>query len=276
MFNAKSSNGRSMNDPAADRSISGTVFDIHRSSMHDGPGIRTTIFLKGCPLTCLWCHNPESRSARPQVADAPRAGDPPVTIGRTMLVAEVMEIVRQDVAYYRQSGGGITISGGEPTTQWLFCRALLEAAKKENLHTCLDTSGFNKPEVFLDLLPLVDLFLWDYKATGESLHHHLTGVSSDTIRRNFELLYDHGASLFIRAPMIPGVNDSEEHLKAIANLAESHPKLAGIEILPYHQIGLTKFDRLHIPRPDMETHVPDANDIARWRNHLPEQVVIDR
>ena len=263
MCNAKCLSERSMNNPSAGPGATGMVFDIHRAAMHDGPGIRTTVFLKGCPLRCLWCHNPEAWSMEPQLADAPCTEDAPV-----------MQIVRQDRPYYQGSGGGLTISGGEPTVQWAFCKELLQAARGEGISTCLDTCGFNKSEVFLDLLPLVDLFLWDYKATGEPLHSKLTGVPSGPILKNFELLYQNGASLFIRAPMIPGVNDSDEHLLALAALAQDYPKLVGIEVLPYHKIGLTKFDRFHLPRPILETHVPDAEDLARWRRFLPSQILI--
>lgn len=257
-----------------ENSTRGIVFDIQRAAMHDGPGIRTTVFLKGCPLRCAWCHNPESWLPQPQEAEPGRPGDPRVIFGQERSVDDIMDIVRKDAVYYETSGGGLTISGGEPTVQFDFCRALLQAARREGLHTCLDTCGYNQSSKFLELLPYVSLFLWDYKATGMVLHRELTGVSPDLIQQNFEMLYERNASITVRVPLVPGVNDTAEHLQAISDLAESFPNLAGIEILPYHEIGISKFDRLHLPRPALKTHVPDAHDMMRWRSHLPEKAMM--
>ena len=250
----------------------GIVFDIQRAAMHDGPGIRTTVFLKGCPLRCVWCHNPEAWLPQPQEAEPARPGEPRVIFGHHRSVEEVMDIVRKDRVYYEASGGGLTISGGEPTAQFDFCLALLQAARREGLHTCLDTCGYNNASKFLELLPYVSLFLWDYKATGS--HRELTGVSPEVIRKNFEMLYERNAPMLVRAPLVPGVNDSAEDLQAIADLAERFPNLAGIEILPYHDSGMSKFVRLHLPCPALKTHIPNANDMARWRSRLPEKAII--
>jgi len=255
-----------MNDLRPANDVRGIVFDIQRGAMHDGPGIRTTVFLKGCPLRCAWCHNPESRALQPQEADPVRPGDPCVIFGQEMTLEDVMREVRKDRIYYQKSGGGLTLSGGEPTVQFEFCRALLRAADREGIPTCLDTCGYNSPEKFLDLLPSVRLFLWDYKATGQTLHEELTGVSPELIRKNFEMLYERGASILIRAPLVPGINDSEEHLMALAQLVRDHPRLVGIELLPYHDAGLSKFDRLHMPRPILNTRPPDEDTKARWRD----------
>ena len=253
-----------MNDRESENGIRGIVFDIQRGAMHDGPGIRTTVFLKGCPLRCAWCHNPESWALQSQQAEPVHAGDPCVIFGQEMTVEDVMKEVRKDRVYYQKSGGGLTLSGGEPTVQFEFCRALLRAAVREGIPTCLDTSGYNRPEKFLELMPLVGLFLWDYKATGQALHQKLTGVSPELIRENFEILYAHGASILIRAPLVPGINDSEEHLQAIVQLARDHPRLAGLDLLPYHDAGLNKFDRLHLPRATLNTRPPDEDTKARW------------
>lgn len=249
----------------------GIVFDIQRGALLDGPGLRTAIFLKGCPLRCKWCHNPESWSRQPQSAAALHAGDAPVIFGREMTTEEVMEIVRKDRAYYQVSGGGLTISGGEPTVQFEFCHELLKRAHSEGIHTCLDTCGYNQTKVFLELLPYVSLFLWDYKATGAELHKRLTGVGDELIRRNFEALYERGAHILLRCPMVPGVNDTSEHLDAIAEIVRTHPTLAGIEIMPYHDIGLSKYDRLGIPRPECLPVVPTQEDKEQWRSAFLER-----
>lgn len=246
----------------------GIAFDIQRSSMNDGPGIRTTVFLKGCPLRCRWCHNPESWKIEPQQALPVRPGEPPVVYGDERTVEEVMSEVRKDRAYYEASGGGMTVSGGEPMVQFDFCRDLLKAAHNEGFHTCLDTSGCAPLDHYLAVLPYVDLFLWDYKATGRQTHRALTGVEPDLILKNFEALYEAGASLLLRCPLVPDANDSAEHLTAIARIGTQHPRLAGIEILPYHDIGLSKYDRLGMPRPDMVSRVPDEATKDRWREVL--------
>jgi len=250
--------------------MSGIVFDIQRGAMQDGPGIRTTVFLKGCPLRCQWCHNPESWSAQPQCVQAPCPKDPPTLFGREISVEDVLREVRKDKAYYESSGGGLSISGGEPTMQPEFCLNLLKAARSEGIHTALDTCGYIPKEVLLKVIPYVDLFLWDYKATGAPLHQSLTGVLPDLILENFETLYQKGASILLRCPLIPGVNDSPDHFKAIASYALDYPHLAGIEILPYHTIGLSKYDRLGIPRPKLVAEAPGEELKQRWRSYFKE------
>lgn len=254
-------------------SSTGIVFDIQRGAFHDGPGLRTTVFLKGCPLRCVWCHNPESWSPRPQTAAPLRPGETPVVYGREMTVGEVMRVVRRDRVFYKNSGGGLTISGGEPTAQWEFCRDLLQAARDEGIHTCLDTCGCGPEKNFAELAPCVELFLWDYKATGDALHKTLTGRPVAPILRNFQRLYASGASVLLRCPMVPGVNDTPEHFSAIARIAHEHPRLAGIEILPWHPAGLGKFDRLRMPRPNLQTHTPDEQMKSSWREFFENQGV---
>ena len=255
--------------------MSGIVFDIQRGAMHDGPGLRTTVFLKGCPLRCQWCHNPESWNVQPQNAKPAHAGEPPTLFGRELSVENVMREVRKDRAYYESSGGGLTISGGEPTMQFEFCRDLLKAAHGEGVHTCLDTCGLNRPAIFLELMPYVSLFLWDYKATGAGLHRSITGVSSEPILQNFETLYRRGASILLRCPLVPGVNDSPDHFKAIADYALDYPRLAGIEILPYHTNGLSKYDRLGIPRPKLVAEAPGEQLKETWRAYFKERGCVD-
>ncbi|MFO1477942.1 MAG: glycyl-radical enzyme activating protein [Verrucomicrobiota bacterium] len=250
-----------MNPRESNESVRGIVFDIQRGSFHDGPGVRTTVFLKGCPLRCAWCHNPESWSPDIQPACADGRNK---TCGREITAGEVLETAVKDRAYYMESGGGLTVSGGEPTQQFEFCLALLRLAREAGIHTCLDTCGFNRPEIFLALLPWVDLFLWDYKATGRERHLELTGVDNELILCNLELLARNRANILLRCPMVPGVNDTPDHFQALAELSRRHPGLKGIELLPYHATGRGKYATLGLPAPALAPHTPSAGDMARW------------
>jgi glycyl-radical enzyme activating protein len=274
----------------------GIVFDIQRCALNDGPGIRTAVFLKGCRLHCLWCHNPESRKADPEpfftrrkcaycglcqavcpnrcheVGDAGHVIDwKPCSVcgqcvaacphraleikGAAMTVESVLKIVLADLPYYKNSGGGATLSGGEPLVQFGFTRALLSQCKKEGIHTCLETCGYVPEAALMEVLPLVDLFLYDYKATGPD-HQRLTGVDNQRILSNLERLLDAGGAVILRCPLIPGVNDTDEHLAAIARMERRYPSLRGIEILPYHNFGSLKSEALG-EKPAME-FLPNA------------------
>ena len=242
----------------------GIVFDIQRSALNDGPGLRTTVFLKGCPLRCKWCHNPESWSREPQVNQSGKV------FGTSMSVEQVMEVVRLDKAYYASSGGGITISGGEPLFQLEFTLALLKAARAEGIQTCLDTSGFAPRAALQQVLPWVDLFHFDYKATGDALHHELTGVPRNKIVDNLEFLIQQNARIILRCPMLPEINDSDEHLDTIRSWASPHPnQIQQIDLLPYHSTGFHKYHELGMEASAMPFQVPTEDQIARWQNRLP-------
>jgi pyruvate formate lyase activating enzyme len=217
--------------------IIGIVFDIQRAAMHDGPGLRTTVFLKGCPLRCAWCHNPESQ------LDPVEVGKSGKVYGKSMTVSEVMDVVLADRTFYEKSDGGLTISGGEPTRQFAFCKAVLAAAREEGIHTCLDTSGQVPSNHLLELVPLVDLFHFDLKCSNPVDHQRWTGVDGELIHRNLDLLITCGARISLRCPIIPGVNDSEEHASQLLQW-ESHPGIEQVERLHYHTIGNSKFTDL--------------------------------
>lgn len=270
----------------------GMVFDIQRFALHDGPGIRTTVFMKGCPLRCIWCHNPESWSARPQlsfradlaggrprpapvssVAEMERlaASDPAgalTVIGRRMSVDEVMGQVLRDADYYAGSGGGLTLSGGEPLAQPGFAGALLHTAHAQGIHTCLDTSGFAPRRVVEAVAADVDLFLYDYKATDPARHRELTGAGRERIVENLDWLYGEGAHVVLRCPLVPGVNDSADHLVGIAALSARYPALEAVEVLPYHAMGRDKAERLGLPNPLAGLPTTDEATVAGWLDAL--------
>lgn len=220
----------------------GIVFDIQRFCVHDGPGIRTTVFLKGCPLRCAWCHNPESwrREPEPLVKENGQTK----LCGQEMTVGEVMDEVMVDYLYYRNSEGGVTLSGGEPMAQFEFTRALLQDAKRRGLHTCIETSGYAQSQKFNEIMPYVDLFLYDIKGTDPQAHKAHTGVGNRLILDNLELLHRNGAQILLRCPIIPGVNDSDTHLSGVAQLTERLPGISGVEIMPYHDMGKGKWKEL--------------------------------
>jgi len=291
--------------------MTGLVFDIQRCSLHDGPGIRTTVFLKGCPLACLWCHNPESISPAPelsfledrctrcgacvqicprrahQVADGRHliaraccaacgtcvAACPNQAlriVGEEMEADDVLGVAARDRAYYDRSGGGLTLSGGEPMLQFDFTLALLRGARARGLHTCLDTCGLASQEQFAQVLPFVDLFLFDYKATDPEQHRALTGATNEQLLEALAFLDARGAAVVLRCPLIPGVNDSAEHLAGIAALAARFPRVVGVEVMPFHTLGREKART--VGREVNLRDVPTADDatVARWLSALHE------
>lgn len=214
--------------------MTGIVFDIKRGGVKDGPGLRTSVFLKGCPLRCAWCHNPESQLPQPEAAmDG-------TICGRAMSVDEVMAEVLPDIPFYATSGGGMTLTGGEPLAQPDFALALAHAAKAAGIHVALDTSGHASWEMLARFLPAVDLFLYDFKAADPARHKALTGVDNALILANLEKLAAARARIFLRCPLVPGVNDDAHHLEAIAALTERLPSIEEVTLEPYHPLGLDK------------------------------------
>ncbi|MEW6410956.1 MAG: glycyl-radical enzyme activating protein [Candidatus Zixiibacteriota bacterium] len=218
--------------------IGGKIFDIKRYAIHDGPGIRTTVFLSGCPLDCLWCHNPEARNL--DTTD-------PTGKTRTVTVSEVMEEVTKDRVFYDQSGGGVTFSGGEPLFQIDFLEALCGASRRLGIRTAVDTCGHAPWADFERIYNDVDLFLYDLKLMDDNEHRHYTGESNRQILENLKLLTGKGSAVNIRIPLVPGITDTEANLDRIRDLVASLPGIARISLLPYNQFGEDKRRRFGLP-----------------------------
>ena len=295
--------------------ILGNIFDIQRFSVHDGPGIRTTVFQKGCPLKCIWCHNPESQKVTPSLAYYPKScigcgecvkvcpnachkidgeihifdrsactecgkcaeaciTDALTLFGRRASVCEIMDEVRRDKSFYDNSGGGLTVSGGEPLLQGEFLIELLRSAKNEGIATAIETSGFGKKEILLGAAEHTDVFLFDIKETDDTRHCELTGVKFTPILENLKLLDSVGANIVLRCPLIPGVNTRDEHLSAIADLAVSLSSVKEVNVMAYHTLGNGKYDALDMENK-MEGKSPMTGDekesmIAKIRDKIAE------
>ena len=260
------------------------MFNIQRFCVNDGPGIRTTVFLKGCPLSCAWCHNPESNSARPELfydadkcvscgrcvslcpqkahlmengrhqlrrescvrcmACAETHCPALAAAGETRRAEDVMAEVLRDRPFYQASGGGLTLSGGEPFFQEAFVLDLLRLAREAQVHTCVETCGFAPLSLLEQAARWVDLFLYDIKLTDPALHRQWTGVSNDRILENLRALDKMGAKTVLRCPVIPGVNDTPAHFQGVAKIANSLMHLQEIHLEPYHPLGVSKARRL--------------------------------
>jgi pyruvate formate lyase activating enzyme len=233
--------------------MKGLIFSVKRYSVHDGPGIRVTFFMKGCPLSCLWCHNPEGISPLPEtVTRTNRVGDREFSrneeVGKYYSVEDLLEIINKEKVFIDQSNGGVTFSGGEPMLQFEFLREALKACKSNGYHTAVDTSGYSSSENFKSLIPYTDLFLFDLKHLDNSKHKELTSVPNTLILENYNLLVGSGKDIIIRVPVIPGYNDDPENIRDLRNFLVK-TKICSIKkicLLPYHKIGSSKYKRFNI------------------------------
>lgn len=289
--------------------LKGLVFDIQRFSIHDGPGIRTTVFLKGCPLSCLWCHNPESQDAKPEIfftaskcigclfcvrmcerrghrfehgkhifdrSRCIRCGGCtkecyPQALeiaGKTMSAEEVMTEVLKDRAFYETSGGGMTLSGGEPLMQFEFTREILKAAKAAGLSTCLETCGYASRERVMAVAPLTDLFLYDVKETDAAKHREYTGVPNDRILANLSALSAAGARIVLRCAIVPELNDRPDHFATLAGLAESLSGVQAVDVLPYHPLATSKSQRLGKAPRLSDVQTPSDEKVRGWLDSI--------
>ncbi|MFN8486241.1 MAG: glycyl-radical enzyme activating protein [Caldilineaceae bacterium] len=265
--------------------VRGIIFDIQRYSLHDGPGLRTNIFLKGCPLRCQWCANPESQQMQPELAfsapnciecgqfaepcrtcfvaatastkDATALTDRVATcptgalhwIGETRTAGDVIAEVMRDALFYGEDGG-LTLTGGEATMQPAFAEALLRLAKQANIATALETTGHTQWRILARLLPWLDLILYDLKHVNSALHQQYTGLSNELILANLRQLAAHQAPLIVRIPLIPGFNADADSLRAMAVfIVELGAAVQRVDLLPYHTLGKAKYRALGRPYP---------------------------
>lgn len=285
--------------------MKGTIFNIQKFCVNDGPGIRTTVFLKGCPLKCAWCHNPESQSSEPEIMfykdkcvncercaavckngchifiggthiferekcvkcfECTKTGCEALEkAGREISADEVLDEVLKDKIFYDNSGGGITLSGGEPLYQFEFSLEILKKVKENGLHTAVETCGFAADRI-KEISKYVDLFLFDYKETNDELHKKFTGVGNDVILKNLSLLNDMGKSIILRCPIIPGCNDRKEHFKGICAAANEFEHILHIELEPYHPLGESKY--VSLGNDEHEFSVPNREEKQKWFSEI--------
>lgn len=218
--------------------LRGRIFDIQKYSIHDGPGIRTIVFLKGCALRCRWCCNPESQEFDIQKM---RFGGGEKIIGRDVTVAEVIEEVKKDMPYYMRSGGGMTLSGGESLLQPEFALSLLHAAHESAINTAIETTGFAKFEIIREYLAELDYVLMDIKHVDDKKHKEFTGRSNSIILENAKRIDQSGANLTIRVPVIPTFNNTPEEIRKIAEFVAGLKNVENMHLLPYHRMGEDKY-----------------------------------
>jgi pyruvate formate lyase activating enzyme len=228
--------------------MKGLIFDIKKFAIHDGPGIRVTFFMKGCPLCCRWCHNPEGILPVPEsVERVDKVGSNQFkrkeVVGKYYTSEDVLAILARERVFLDHSNGGVTFSGGEPLMQLEFLFETLKACKIEGFHTAVDTSGFSSEADFQKIIPYTDLFLFDIKYIDDARHIEYTGVSNIGILSNYRLLVASGKEIIVRIPVIPGFNDYEAHLVQIKDFLTVNrtPGLKEINLLPYHKTGLSKY-----------------------------------
>jgi pyruvate formate lyase activating enzyme len=294
--------------PEVAEAIAGNIFDVQRFSIHDGPGIRTVVFFKGCPLHCPWCSNPESQNSTPELLysrsrclrcgscvsvcpeEALALADDGVIIersrcvpcdecsqacpsgvlrlaGRRVTAAEVLDEVARDSIFYQHSGGGMTLSGGEPLVQPDFALALLEGARALGFHSAVETNGLTSPEIIRRVLSQTDLILYDIKHMHSARHRAATGETNTAILENARLAATLGSEMMIRVPVIPGFNDDLSQITAIGKFARELG-ISELHLLPYHRYGITKYASLGRAYTLSEANAPTQSQMDSFRDEL--------
>ena len=287
--------------------MTGLVTKISRFCIQDGPGIRTTVFLKGCPLSCQWCHNPETINPSPELLydrekcnlcmlcegvcpthchsfehgkhkinllNCSACGKCTVCPQKALSISgvemsseEILKEVLKDSSFYETSGGGVTLSGGEPFFQACFCGEILKALKENGIHSCVETSGCIDLSVMPELLELIDLVLLDYKHSNQQLLSEFTGESQEILNQNLEYLNRIKKPTILRCPIIPGVNDNKEHFDGIINVMQSHDNIIEVNLLPYHSLGEGKYDQLQMST-QRTFAIPTQKEVDGWLSYM--------
>jgi pyruvate formate lyase activating enzyme len=230
--------------------ITATIFDIKRYAIHDGPGIRTTVFFKGCPLSCWWCHNPEGQKPEPEVmlrachTEGKVVSTERETVGSRVTLDGLMGEIEKETIFHDESGGGVTLSGGEPLMQFEFLSAFLDRCRERGVHTTIDTCGYAPPRIFGSLINKTDLFLYDLKFVNEQAHKKYTGVSNKLIIENLQMLAMRGKKTYVRYTIIPGITDTDQNLRDVVHLVSSLDNVAEVDLLPYYNYAGEKYKRL--------------------------------
>lgn len=289
-----------------EREIRGRIFEIERFAINDGPGIRTIVFMKGCPLQCQWCANPESQKPYTQlmywinrcigckrcisrcpnralswdgskiVIDRSKCvkcgtcaqacnSNALTTVGEEKTVEEVMKIVSRDERFYKKSGGGVTFSGGEMLAQAEFVTQLAKACKEKGYHTCVESCGFAPWDKIAMLMNYIDVFLYDFKCMDSARHKHFTGVPNEGILNNYKNLLKHGKTVVTRVPVIPGVNNNMENFQALADFLLEYNPGCRMDLLPYHSLGVSKYDRLSMDYKLRDLATPSEEEMEGYR-----------
>ena len=256
--------------------LKGIIFDIKRFAVHDGPGIRTTVFMKGCPLECAWCHNPESIDPQSCILErVSRIGELSFfdneVVGQVKTVQEVMAVLEKERVFMDESGGGVTFSGGEPLLQHEFLLELLTACKSVGMHTAVDTCGFAAPSVLGKMVPMTDLFLYDLKMMDNEKHRFYTGVPNEVIFENLRELSSRNCNIRVRIPVIHEINDNQENTKETIGLLKNlvNP-IEGIDLLPFHNTANGKYKRFEINYTMNENKKPDNSVMNRLKQQFED------
>ena len=257
--------------------MKGLIFSIKKYSVHDGPGIRVTFFMKGCPLSCLWCHNPEGISPFPQQIIrtrkvAHREFKHAEEAGKYYSTEDILEILEKDKIFINQSGGGVTFSGGEPMLQHEFLLETLKVCKTMGYNTTVDTSGYSSAENFRSIIPFTDLFLFDIKHLDDARHTIMTGASNKDIFANYLLLLLSGRDVMVRIPVIPGYNDDIEHLGKLREFISRTrtDSLKKICLLPFHRTGSSKYRHLNMEYRMGNTESPSSERMTELKKFFSE------
>ena len=242
--------------------MEGTIFDIKHFAVHDGSGIRQTVFFKGCPLNCWWCHNPESQNSKPEKFIKTNKLDgkdfkKEETIGYKISVEELFKIIQGDKIFFEESEGGVTFSGGEPLLQADFLYEILKLCKENNIHTCVDTTGFSSKDSLKIISELADCFLFDIKIIDDTNHKKYTGVSVNPILENLKWLDRNKKNVVLRFPVIPGITNTKENISDVKFFIKSLKNINHIDLLPYHNISNGKYKRFN-----KENKMKDANPLS--------------